>query len=123
MEDRVEGLGETISTGAIAWNALLATALGYMGYTARKRDEAIDKNAKDITDLALKSAESYATKETMMDLYKETTRTNEMAIARVEKSIENTNATISKQGDKIDNVSQTINLFQTNVMAELAKKT
>ena len=115
--------GDTVSNGAIAWSALLTAALTYMGYTAKKRDDAIDKNALDIAALALKSAETYATKATMMDLYKETTRTNEMAIARVEKSIDTTNTTLSKQGDKIDSVNTTLTSNFGLIMAELAKKT
>lgn len=112
-----------VSSGAVLWNVILTAIVGYMNYNARKRDTEVAANTKGLSDLALKSAETYATKTTMMDLYKETTRSNEMAIARVERSIETTNTTLSKQGDKLDNVKDSINAFQTNVMAELAKKT
>lgn len=118
------------SGGTLVWNGVIGIALAYIVHTARKRDDLIDDNAKGVATLAVKleqskteAATTYATKQTMMDLYKETTRTNEMAIARVEKSIENTNATITKQGDKLDSVALTISQFQTTVMAELAKKT
>lgn len=58
-----------------------------------------------------------------MALFQEATRNNEQAIGRVEKRIDETNAAILKQGDKIDKVADLVNTFQTSVMAELAKKT
>lgn len=120
------GVAMDAETGGVisgVWAVLLTSMVGYISYTAKKRDVAIDANTKGLSDLALKAAETYATKPDVMALFTETARTNEMAIARVEKSIETTNATIAKQGDKIDHVSNTINTFQTNVMSELAKKT
>ena len=112
-----------VSNAGIVWSGLLTAVLAYMGYNAKRRDDAIDANAKAVSDLALKTAETYATNSNVNLLFTATNQTNKDAIARVEKRIDETNATIVKQSDKIDKVGESITQFQTSVMHELAKKT
>lgn len=113
-----------ISNGiASVWSGLLTAGLGYMGYFTKRRDEAITGNDKAITALALKVAENYATKPTVMALFKEATDQTKEAVARVEKSIDSTNTSVAKLDVKIDKVVDSIGSMQSNIMHELSKKT
>jgi septal ring factor EnvC (AmiA/AmiB activator) len=113
-----------LSSGVIgAWSAILTAAIAYIGYFAKKRDDAIDDNAKAITSLRLNVAENYATKPTMLALFQEATQQTKDAVARVEKSIDSTNASVTRLDGKIDNVNTSINTAVSNIMHELAKKT
>lgn len=136
----MEGSAEILTSGN-GWMLLLTAAITYMTYSAKKRNEDLDakdtalaldisKTATANAELALAlekhktaTAETYATKTTMMDLYKETTRTNEMAIAGVVKSIDSTNVAVGKTNDKLDTVKDSINHMQSAIMSELVKKT
>ena len=112
-----------ISGAAAIWNGILTIMVTVMGYFLKKRDEDVDANAKAIGALELKVAENYATKPTVMALFQEAARTTEAAVARVEKSIDATNLSVSKQGEKIDKVNETMGNFYGNIMSELSKKT
>lgn len=108
---------------AVAWSALLTTGLGFVGYISKKRDGDIDYNAKAITALELEVAKNYATKPTVLALFQEATTQTKEAVARVEKSIDATNSSVSKLDGKMDKVSDSINAMQATVMKELGKKT
>ena len=117
-----------ISSGVIAaalavWGAAVSAVLGFMSYFTRKRDNAIDNNGKAITALELKIAENYATKPTVMKLFEEATLQTKDAVARVEKSIDATNTTVVKLGDKMDKIVESIGSAKDALMKELSKKT
>jgi hypothetical protein len=118
------------SSAGIIWSTLLTIVVSVMGYFAKKRDDkldshdvAIDAQEKARSALELKIAENYATKPTVMALFQEATTQTKEAVARVEKSIDTTNITVSKVDTKIDGVTKSISDFQTVVMTELSKKT
>jgi len=106
------------------WSIILTFGLGYLGYLSRKRDSDLQRNATAIALLELKMAEKYATKESLDMLFHETTRLNEAAIARVEKSVDGTNASVNKLDSKVDGVNKSIVTLQTTLMQAIgAKKT
>lgn len=111
-----------ISGGAALWSSVLTAGLAYMGYFAKKRDDKIDANQEAIVALELKVAENYATKPTMLALFDSATTQTKEAVARVEKSIDSTNASVGKLDLKIDKVSDSINVMQQTVMNAIAKK-
>ena len=123
--------GVIISSGASSlWSSVLTIGIGVMAYLVRKRDDkiashdtAIDAQQKAHSALELKIAENYATKTTVATLFNEVTTQNKEAIARVEKRVDETNGSIVKAADKMDKILETVNIFQTNVMSELGKKT
>lgn len=134
-------LDVNVSSLQTLWNAALTAGGLLMVHFFRKRDSEIDSQAEAITAqkaatsaleiasrsalaaLELKVAENYSPKTTVLALFESATKAHDQAIARVEKRIDETNATIGKAADKIDKVSDSITSFQNVVMHELAKKT
>ena len=121
--------GVLSALGAV-WGIVITAVLGFMSYFAKKRDNAIDDNAKAASDnvralaaLELKIAENYATKPTVLALFQEATTQTKEAVARVEKSIDSTNDSVGKLDLKIDKVVDSISAAKDILMKELSKKT
>lgn len=132
--------------------ALFTLIAGTIGYFLYKRDDKIDAHDEEITELEkrraedvrnaeknlsdfkLNVAENYATKVTVLALFQESNQNHREAIQRVEKQVENTNATIkdqsakmetaaTAQANKMEKMIDKIGGLEIRVMAELSKKT
>lgn len=116
---------ELLSNGYLQaiWVTGLTAWMGYMGRMSKKRDDAIEANAKAVSTLELKVAENYATKQTVLALFQDATQQTKDAVARVEKSIDATNASVGKLDSKIDNMNTTINAAATSILTKLESKT
>lgn len=111
------------SSIGVVWTTLLTIVVSVMGYFVKKRDDKIDSQERAHNALELKIAENYMTKSTGMTLFQEATTQTKEAVARVEKSIDLTNATVGKLDTKIDGITNSITDMKLSVMQELSKKT
>ena len=126
------------------WDALLSLGLlilsfimTIIGYLMKKRDEKLEqhdndlKNHRDVHSTIFLSiskgeteiAERYATKDSLRALFQETQRTNEMAIARVEKAQDSTNQALEKTNQKVEKVADSVAKWGADIMKELRTKT
>lgn len=109
------------------WATGLTGWMGWMGRASKKRDDDIAANAKAVSALELKAAETYATKTTVNQLFNEATQQTKEAVGRVEKSIDATNTSVSKLDTKIDtkmdNLSNSLNALSTGLLQKVMDKT
>lgn len=98
-----------------AWNTVLTLLLGALLYIFRKRDADIDEHSKALDDaqkdnarLELKMAENFATKQSLVALFQETTRTNKEGMDRVNSRIDETKDELKNTNTKLDNMQATI---------------
>lgn len=110
----------------ILWGTGLTAWIAWMGRASKKRDDDIAANAKALSVLELKAAETYATKTTVNQLFNEAVQQTKEAVGRVEKSIDSTNAAVTnmsnKMDTKMDNLGTSLNALSSGLLQKVMDK-